>query len=165
MKIPTIGAVVVCFALANATTATAELVTMTANPANPTNTIVLPPGDGAQLVYNGVMSGGTKVTVQTTNLTYSFDYNHTSSSAGSLAIGGPATITLSDNVSTAIVTFNITHAANPSTLNVIPKGQGAIVTLETTFTLDNKQWTTLFTQAYTNATPTNQFFKFTMTPF
>ena len=139
----------------------AELVTLTATPQSMTNSLILGAGDGAQLVYSGLVTTGTRVIVQTTNLTTSFDYAHISSA---LAIGGPATITLSDNVGNSMFTFNVTHSSNPNTLNVIPQGRGAVIQLSTTFDLSSGQWTPLYSQAFTNSTPTNQFFKFVMSP-
>jgi hypothetical protein len=86
----------------------------------------------------------------------------------SSAVGGPATLTFwmkstpnGDQPTVAMLTINKT-SSGPDTYNVIPKGQGALITLQSTYDLGSGQWTTLFSQAFSNNTPTNQFFKFTM---
>jgi len=51
---------------------------------------------------------------------------------------------------------------NPNTLPVIPQGRSALVQVQSTYDLASGQWTTLYSQAFTNTTGTNQFFTFTL---
>lgn len=62
------------------------------------------------------------------------------------------------------VTFRIQTQPcyNPNTIPVIPQGGSALVQVQTTSNLASGQWTPIFSQVFTNATPTNQFFTFTL---
>ncbi len=51
---------------------------------------------------------------------------------------------------------------NINTIPVIPQGRSALVQVQTTYNLNGGQWTTIYSQAFTNTTGTNQFFTFTL---
>ena len=153
--------------------AKADLVTLTTTTTNTSNMLVLMAGDSAQLAYlyssplptSGNYAGN--IMVQTAN--YTFVINNINNGYGinamsAIQIAGPAIITVSNTsgFSAIMYTFNKISSSNPNTVNVIPHGQGAVVSLQTTSDLSSGQWTTLFSQSFNNNTPTNQFFKFTM---
>jgi hypothetical protein len=152
--------VIVAVAVLFSASANGELVTLFTTQEIPTNSFVLLAGDGARLEH---WVGLSKINIQTTNSTFDVvsPYFYATANGGKFSVGGPATITV---FGSGVATFDLIRLANPNTVNVIPKGQGAIVQLQTTDDLVNAQWMTLFSQAYTNSTPTNKFFKFSLSP-
>ena len=143
----------------------AEYVTLAIGVDNPTNSIVLVAGENADLIWSyGWPCCGSTSTVNWNIQTPQVTIVGSGSPTPLFRIAGPATISFwmsnGQPPPTLLLTFN-KFSASPNTVNVIPRGQGAVVTLQTTSDL-NGSWTTLFSQAFTNSTPTNQFFKFTM---
>ncbi len=51
---------------------------------------------------------------------------------------------------------------NPNTLPVIPQGGSALLQVQSTYNLASGQWTTIYSQAFTNTTGSNQFFAITL---
>lgn len=150
-----------CTLLAVCAIAKADYVTLTVSPDNRTNSLVLVAGESANVVWT---SGSFSYVYWTLQLPgASLGKTNGVGSAPSFHVAGPATLTLwywASDAGSAIITIN-KSSPNPATVNVIPKGQGAVVTLQSTYDL-NGEWTTLFSQAFINNTLTNQFFKFTM---
>lgn len=145
--------------------AKADYVTLAVGVNNRTNSLVFAAGESADVVWCGGNFAYTYWTLEVAGTTIG-----RTSGVGSVPdyfhIVGPAKLTFwswyngVDSPPASIMTIN-KFSANPNTVNVVPRGQGAVVSLQTTFDLSG-QWTTLFSQVFTNSTPTNQFFKFTM---
>jgi hypothetical protein len=51
---------------------------------------------------------------------------------------------------------------NPNFLPVIPQGASAVIQLQTSYNLVGGQWTNIYSQVYTNSSPTNQFFRLSL---
>lgn len=143
----------------------------------------------AQTPYYVTVEGGTNCTVLTNQIVslVGYDYQSQPLVIGYFPDGGQVTISPKVNAQSPVLfsspaiqvftgltnisvggsgaaTFEIKSQPcdNPNTLQVIPQGRAALVQLQTTANLATGQWTTLYSQTFTNTTPTNQFFKFTL---
>ena len=148
--------------------ANAQYTTLTVSPSNPTNSFAIVAGEGMDIIYESYVSTYFAWSIQTSSGTISSATGYQNTSPVGIKIGGPATLTFwmistpgGGQPATAMLTVNKT-SSGPNTYNVIPKGQVATITLQSTYDLGSGQWTPLFSQAFNNVTQTNQFFKFTM---
>ena len=71
-------------------------------------------------------------------------------------VGGPAT------GMAATLEITTPPCYNPNTLPVIPQGGSALLQVQSTYNLASGQWTTIYSQAFTNSTGSNQFFAITL---